>query len=448
MNVPEGSGLRGVSCQAMPGTSYILCRPTLPSVGTVSIEPSTKPPELPVSIPLPDAIDTRFYRVRIDRGTGALTSLQLKPSGREMLGGPANVIVAEKPKTQAGDPGDHMLDRPERLALANSSQFRPRISVPSGPLATTVEVESGLLWRRPHGQDHPLLRRLSAHRFRDRAERHPRPHRSGGRVPAEGGDCRNPPRHSLRLLARGVVQAEPRPARLDERDRPRGALVALRVGRRRGSGAARPRPLRARGDREDPDHFLLNATDKYYGYDNPWLSGKGKHRLEYALVAHDSAWDEARIPQLAWEYSCPPVAIPNCGKTASRSFVKTSENVIVEAIRREGSEIELRLAECLGIAGYAEVDLSLPHTQAALTDLAGANRVPLRPASVYRFPVRPQQIVTMRFRTRNAVAEIQPLTDWNPLVPEAKRAALNTRIDKKGHPPRGDAPKDPGSHEH
>jgi len=51
----------------------------------------------------------------------------------------------------------------------------------------------------------------------------------------------------------------------------------------------------------------------------------------------------------------------------------------------------------------------------------------------------------MRFRTRNAVAGIQPLTDWTPLVPEAKRAALNTRIDKKGHPPRGDAPRDPGS---
>jgi len=194
-----------------------------------------------------------------------------------------------------------------------------------------------------------------------------------------------------------------------------------------------------------PIIFLLNATDKYYGYDNPWLSGRGKHRLEYALVAHDSAWDKARIPQLAWEFSCPPVAIPNCGKTASQSFVKTSENVIVEAIRREGPDIELRLAECLGIAGYAEVNLSLPHKQAALTDLTGAHRVPLEPASVYRFPVRPQQIVTMRFRTRNAVADIQPLTNWSPLVPEAKRAALNTRIDKKGHPPRGDAPKDPGS---
>ena len=62
----------------------------------------------------------------------------------------------------------------------------------------------------------------------------------------------------------------------------------------------------------------------------------------------------ARIPQLAWEFSCPPVVVPSRGKSAARSFVRTSDNVIVEAIRREGSDIELRLAECLGVAGQAE----------------------------------------------------------------------------------------------
>jgi hypothetical protein len=189
-----------------------------------------------------------------------------------------------------------------------------------------------------------------------------------------------------------------------------------------------------------PVIFLLNATDKYYGYPNSWLSGKGKHRLEYALVAHDTAWEKARIPQMAWEFSCPPVVVPGCGKAVDESFLRTSDNVIVEAIRREGSDIELRLAECLGVAGHAEVTLALPHMNAALTDLTGANPVPLEPASTYRFPVRPQQIVTLRFRTMKPVSTIEPLTDWNPLVPEAKRAALNLRIDKKGHPPRGDAP--------
>ena len=56
-----------------------------------------------------------------------------------------------------------------------------------------------------------------------------------------------------------------------------------------------------------PVVYLLNATEKYYGYPNSWLSGKGKHLLEYALVPHEASWDSARIPQLAWEYNCPPV---------------------------------------------------------------------------------------------------------------------------------------------
>jgi hypothetical protein len=119
--------------------------------------------------------------------------------------------------------------------------------------------------------------------------------------------------------------------------------------------------------------------------------------------------------------------------------VLTSDNVIVEALRREGSEIELRLVECWGEMGPAEVTLRLPHSAAALTDLVGANRQPLSGGPSYRFTVHPQQIVTLRFQTSTSVPDIQPLTDWTPLVPEAKRAALHQRLDKKGHPPRGDA---------
>lgn len=44
----------------------------------------------------------------------------------------------------------------------------------------------------------------------------------------------------------------------------------------------------------------------------------------------------------------------------------------------------------------------------------------------------------MRFRTDTAVPDVQPLTRWDPLVPQAKRAALNTKLGKKGHPPAGD----------
>jgi hypothetical protein len=56
----------------------------------------------------------------------------------------------------------------------------------------------------------------------------------------------------------------------------------------------------------------------------------------------------------------------------------------------------------------------------------------------YKFPVRPQQIVTLRFRTDAPVAAIKPLMEWDELVPPNKRAALHEYLpDKKGHPPRG-----------
>ena len=120
------------------------------------------------------------------------------------------------------------------------------------------------------------------------------------------------------------------------------------------------------------------------------------------------------------------------------SFLQTSGNVIVEALRREEREIEVRLVECLGRDGTASVTLNLPHVEAALTDLLGGNRQPLPGGPKYEFPVRPQQIVTMRFQTADVVPMVQPLTEWDALVPEKKREALRRyQADVKGHPPAG-----------
>ena len=187
-----------------------------------------------------------------------------------------------------------------------------------------------------------------------------------------------------------------------------------------------------------PIIYLLNATDKYYGWPNPWLSGKGKHVLAYALVAQEETWDQARIPQLAWEYNSPPIVIPGKRVIPKKSFVQTSSNLIVPVIRREGKEIEMRLIECLGHAGMAEVTVDLPHLGAALTDLRGRNPQPLQGGPSYRFPVAPQQIVTMRFQADSAVEEIKPILKWDDLVPAPKRAALHQYGKYKGHPPRGD----------
>jgi len=51
---------------------------------------------------------------------------------------------------------------------------------------------------------------------------------------------------------------------------------------------------------------------------------------------------------MAWEYNREPVVIPGRATMQARSFVETSDNVIVEALRREGDHVELRLVESLG----------------------------------------------------------------------------------------------------
>ena len=110
----------------------------------------------------------------------------------------------------------------------------------------------------------------------------------------------------------------------------------------------------------------------------------------------------------------------------------------MEVVRREGDEIEMRLVECLGQAGEAQVTINLPHEQAALTDLVGGHRQPLAGGPTYKFPVRPQQIITLRLKTAAAVAAVKPLLDWEPLVPPQKRAALHQYLKTAiGHPPRG-----------
>jgi alpha-mannosidase len=186
-----------------------------------------------------------------------------------------------------------------------------------------------------------------------------------------------------------------------------------------------------------PILYLYNATDKYYGYPNPWLSGKGRHVLHYALVLHEGDWKQAAIPQMAWEFNCQPVVIANRAARPAKSFLSTSGNVVVEAMRRIGGDTEVRLAECLGYAGTAEVTLTLPHKSAAQTDMNGAHAKPLAGGPRYTFAVRPQQIVTLRFGAASTVAEAELITKWDAMVPAAKLPMLHEYSSEKGHPPKG-----------
>jgi hypothetical protein len=345
-----------------------------------------------------------------------------------MLGGPANVVVAEK-HAGHGDPGDFTYARAKRARLASSSDYTTVVTASEGPLAITVEACGEFFGG---GKSRRLTRFFKDHpRIEFETELNDIPNLTVvvaefplARVPAEVR--RGIPFGFSRDdgLISGIVPA----VRWSDYASPGSGGVALL-----------DRGLSGRETNGDtPVIYLLNASDKYYGYPNAWLSGKGRHQLEYALVAHDADWTGARVPQLAWEYNSPVVLATNCQVVTPRRFVRTSENLVVEAMRRDGADIELRLVEALGRAGDARVALNLPHTGAALTDLTGGRARKLEGGPSYDFEIRAQQIVTLRFRTAEPVAEYAPLMAWDELVPPHKRQALHEYLkDKKGHPPRG-----------
>jgi alpha-mannosidase len=437
IRLPRGHSVRGARCQATPD-GRTLCSIRLPSFSVTGVQFRSQNPEAPQYISLPETIETRYYAARLDAKTGALTSLRLKPSGREVLGGPANVIVAEKPKSEQGDPGDFMLPRPERTRLASSSDFKPKITARRGPLATTIVVESKFYGGQPTRR---VMTFYNGHpRIDFEADLQSIPNRTV--VVAEfplaediaevrrGIPCGfahgswAKPNRNLYGWTKGIVPA----VRWIDFSLSSGGGVAIL------DQGLTGRELNGR----TPIIYLYNATNKYYGYPNPWLSGAGKHHFAYALAAHEEGWEQARIPQMAWEYNSPPIQARGRNRSAEGSCVQTSGNLIVQAVRREGREIEMRLLECLGLPGTAEVTFHLPHRSAARTNLRGKNPISLEGGPNYRFPVRPQQIVTLRFTTASSVEPVTPIVAWDPLAPKTKLAALHAYGDYKGHPPRGD----------
>jgi alpha-mannosidase len=426
LQLPENTSVSGATCEdAGDGTTF--CELELPASGVVGEKLKSTPPAMPKKISPPDRIKTKFYSAQINPTNGALVSLKTK-SGREMLGGPANVVVAEK-YSGHGDPGDFVDARPKRKRLATSSDFKTTVAVTEGPLAITVTATGEFLGG-------GALKRVTrffknSPRIEFETELNDIPNKTV--VVAEFPLAQTPAE-----LRRGIPFGFSR-----DENSISGIVPAIRwtdyATPGKGGVALLDRGVPGREiNGSVPVIYLLNATDKYYGYTNAWLSGQGKHSFQYALVPHDAGWNDARIPQLAWEYNAPVIIATNCQPVKSQSFVETSDNVIVEAMRRDGADIELRLVEALGQAGTAEVKMNLPYSSAALTDLTGAHAQNLSGGPAYQFPVKPQQIVTLRFRTATPVAAVEPLLDWSPLVPTNKLAALHEYLPTVvGHPPRG-----------
>ena len=239
-DVPEGAQAEALS------DGRALCRPTLHSVSLTSFKRASAPAASPEPVDPQMPIENRFYTARVDAATGAIVSVRLKPSGREMLGGPANVLIAERPEKQNGDPGDHMLVRAERKRIASSSDSRVRVSATRGPVATTVIAEANVLRRGRLPASRAVLPRFAAHRLRNHFERHTRPHSSRFGI-SIGARCRRSAAwHSVRLHSRRLARADRGFAGSESRYYSGRAMVTLCVCAGRRLCNSRSRAFRSR----------------------------------------------------------------------------------------------------------------------------------------------------------------------------------------------------------
>ncbi len=432
LTLPEGMSPSGLESQLLEDGKTTLVRVDLPSVGLASMKLKSGQVETK-KIALPETIETEHYSAQLDPDSGALVSVVRKSSGRELLAGPANVVLA----LQGG--GAHNLAARAGLAeLDSSSNTKPEISVIDGPLALIVTATSKF-----HGGGE--LRRVT--RF-FRNERRIDFHTELNDIPnATAVLAEFPLAEEITEIRRGIpygfahgAGATPNP---ELTGLTQGIIPTIRWAHFQNADGGVALLDRGIPGRELSGNtamlYLTTTSESYLGFPANWISGKGKQGFDYSLIWHDGDWATARIPQKAWEFNSPPIALHDADEHEAKSLLSTSDNVIVQAIRREGREIEIRLAECLGLAGNAEVTVGLPHKRAAMTDMLGKRPVKLDGQGTYTFEVRPQQIVTLRLRTKQAAPPVEALTSWNPIVPPAKRDYLQSfrRPEMKGLPPLG-----------
>jgi alpha-mannosidase len=434
--LPAGAAIEGIASEALPD-GLVLCAPELPPFSIGGLRRSTSPAASPAPVEPSAPIETDAYSARIDPKNGALVSLLLKPSGRELLAAPANVIVAERPTKVEPNPGDFMPPRPGRTRIASSSDTPSTVRAVRGPVATTVEATGGFCGS-------VLKRRVRFYQTYARID-----------FETELNDVPNysvvvtefPLAGDVTEIRRGIPYGFAHSSWSGpDRGLPgwnRGIVPAVRwmdFELSGGGGVALfDRGLTGREiNQNTPVIYLLNAEDDYHKFPNEWTTGKGRHVLPYALYPHAAGWPHASVPRAAWEYNQPPLVFPNAAPAPFISYLETSDNIVVEAVRREQGHIELRFAECLGQAGAANVKLKLPHGRVHRTDLAGKSLSQRSGAGAYSVPVTPQQIVTLHFETAETLPAPDPVTSWDEFVPKQKRDALHAYDPNvKGHPPFG-----------
>lgn len=446
VRLPAGKTLAGAGCVTdLADPAAARCRLKLPPAQAVPVRlVSGKPASMAETAP-PAEVRTRFYTARIDLKTGELSAL-LSASGKPLLAaGGGRVQLEEPPARIAKVAADFMAPARQRKRLPGCAgaitvrAWQGPFAVVAGATEECPEfrMEKRIWFYRDFPRidfDISLeLRRSNVlaaivFPFAGRVDRRTRGIPFGFSEGPPGEDWLEPQPYFLSRAAEhglfGYSSAVlPALGWSDYRLAAGGGLTLVEDGL----------PMHE----FSPDRLtlgLVNAVSQYRGLPNDGLSAARRHRFRFGLIPHEGDWRAAGSPKRAREFSAPPLLFESGG--ALPPLVRTSDNLILEALRRDGADLEARLVEWRGEPGLAWVEVLVPHRDARRTNFLGEQAQPLPRARRYRFAVMPQEAVTLRFALGSRVEAPPPLRSWAPLVPEAKRDALRLRLREKGHPPR------------
>lgn len=446
VRLPAGTTLAGAVCQEEsrePGVAR--CRSKTPAAQAAPARLRPGRPAASASIPVPARIRTRHYTAEIDPVTGELSAL-FSASGRQLLTtGSGRLQLESPPERIARVAADFMAPRRQRAVLA-ACGAPVKVSARRGPLAAVLEAAADCQdhsWSRSiwFYEDFPRidfeieleLRRTDVLAtvdfvFAGRVVRRTRGIPFGfSEGPPEENWLEPEPYFLARAAEHNLLgysaAVMPSLGWSDYRLAGGGGLTLIDEGL----------PMHEFA----PDRLtlgLINAVATYRGLPNEELRGIGRRGFRFALLPHEGDWRAAEAPRRAREFQAGPLLFERGAPLPE--LIRTSDNLLLEAVRREGRDLEVRLTEWRGQPAMGWVECLAPHRSARRTNLLGEEPRPLGRARRYRFAVMPQEIVTLRFELEDAVETPPVLRSWAPLVPEAKRAGLRMRIREKGHPPR------------
>ena len=430
IDIPEGKKPQGYSCQKVE--DKLLFMPELSPVGMGSFNLVDGNVDEAVVSSLPVVVENEFYTITIDPQSGEIRDLSLKRTNKKIISEGA-VIYSEKDKNNSNI--FHALPvRKDRVAFESTKGEAADIEYQKGGLAQIIKITTS------------LNRKNDVHQMITVYNEYPR---IDFDVYLEDLPDRTVtfmdfvPAAEVMEESRGVPYGftGETPEELAEREE--GVHPVIRWSNYKlanGAGfALLDRGLPGREISNNRVSVMLNvASDYYMGLPGGMVSGKGKHYFRFALVAYEGEESENGVQQLAWEYNSPPFFETSGIKISDKSIISTSDNIIVQSLRRVNDELEIRFVESKGESGKAKLKIDLPVKDARLTNFLGEGDEKLSGRNNrYTIPVRPQQIVTVRFKTDIIVDKIKPLTDWSSLVPENKREYLKRyNKDAVGHPPR------------